>query len=777
MKKSRLILIILSVLILIACIGMTGFLLFFNYKSIRLFKQAQDNFRRGDASSLDLAESQLQRVVRKDRDNEAAFIMLGEIAGKRKVFPEQVYFTHMACRLNPLNSENKEKYIRSLCFSRYFDRLENFLTQESDLSDSNKQLLCYAAGRNGNIGKYKFFDQSRANVSKYTFPDWSKENNIGALASLLYKEKKMGNAEKLARLGKMKDTADEFLKQEILAAETEIHVSAQDYDRAEKSLYEAYKLNEYAFALPLGTFYAHYRSLSKALAVLEKHLATYHDPLAALQAAELYCLLKRTSEIQKIRKLYQGDTGKRAMLFCYYFDALAAYAENDMAKMKDLLIPLRKSITTPLAAYMFFCADAQGDDLTRIYESYTKVIGSEHYLNLQEQADNILSGVLKKAFANKNVQQEKLLDLATLLHKRKPEVFTAKIILLAQKRSNPAAAVLLKDALKRFGDDPGIVKIGIEYYLKNEPPRAEELIGSFKKKFPQKAADMLRYEIFVNGRKGNFDKVSELFRKNFSPKILPEYWSFASRTMRESDLLFLSKEPLYGPFAQALLLLKKGENKKACALLEKADHRNNLALLFLAARILAEKGFNQAALKKYALFPEKSPYEIPVLLNMAELHAEKGSIDQALLLSGRAYNLAPQMAETQLCYADKLHRHGNLKMIPDVIRLAQGKSYRSRMVPLWAAGMEQRIKDCDFETQKEKIRELCRQLKAVVPDNKIALEYWKKLQVWEMEQKIQDCDLKTQKEKIRELCRQLLALAPDNNIALEYLKKIQIMPQ
>lgn len=717
MKKSRLILIILSVLILLICIGMTGFLLFFNYKNVRLFKQAQENFKQGDELALDLAESQLQRVIRNDNDNEAAFIMLGEIARKRKIYPEQVYFTHMACRLNPLSSENKEKYIQSLCFARYFDRLENFLTQESSLSEKQKQLLLYAAGRNGNIGKYKEPVSRKSN-----------DSSVGELAFLLFKDKKINNAGKLAALGRMKANADEFLKQEIVAAEAEIHIAAQDYDRAEKSLLEAYRLNEYAFAPALGTFFAYYRSLNKALPVFEKHLATYHDPLVALQVAELYCLVKRTDEIQKIRKHYQSDTGKRAMLFCYYLDALVAFVNNDMASLKDLLAPLRESIKTPLSSYMFFCVDIQGDDLSQICASYTELINQQHYLNLQEQGDNLLSGYLKKNFAKQGAQQEKLLYLAGLLYKRKPEVFTAKLILLGQKRSNPAGVVLLNDALKRFGDDQGIVKIAIEYYLKNEPLQAEKLIASYKQKFPQKSGDMLRYEIVLNAQKKDFEKVSELFRKNFSPQILPEYWRFASQTMREMDLLFLSKDPLYGPFAQGLLLVKKGEKKKACTLLEKADAKNNYNLLFLAAKVLAENGFNKVALEKYALFPPKSPYEIPVLLNMAELHAEAGNIDQALVLSGRAYNLAPQMAETQLCYADKLYKHGNLKMIPDIIKLSQGRNYRRKMIPLWAAGMEQRIKECDLKNQREKARELCRQLLAIVPDNHTAREYWNKLQ-------------------------------------------------
>ena len=155
MKKSRLILIILSVLILTGCISMTVFLFFSNVRNVRLFKQAQSNFQRGDDASLDLAEAQLLQVIRVDEDNESAYIMLGAIAGKKQIYPEQVYYCHMACRLNPLSEKNRKQYIRSLCFARYFDRLENFLTQQTELTAGDEQLLLYAAARNSNLDKHK----------------------------------------------------------------------------------------------------------------------------------------------------------------------------------------------------------------------------------------------------------------------------------------------------------------------------------------------------------------------------------------------------------------------------------------------------------------------------------------------------------------------------------------------------------------------------------------------------------------------------------------------
>ena len=110
LKKSHIVLVIVSVLILLGCIGMTLYLLFSNYQNVRLYKQAQSDFLLGDADSRQLAEARLLQVIRKDDDNEGAYRMLGEIAAKRKNYPQQVYYCYMAHRLNPLSEENREKY-------------------------------------------------------------------------------------------------------------------------------------------------------------------------------------------------------------------------------------------------------------------------------------------------------------------------------------------------------------------------------------------------------------------------------------------------------------------------------------------------------------------------------------------------------------------------------------------------------------------------------------------------------------------------------------------
>ena len=694
---------------------MTAFLLFSNVRNVRLFQQAQSNFQRGDDASLDLAETQLLQLIAKDSNNESAFSMLGEIAGKRKFYPEQVYYCAMAYRLNPLSSENKEKYIDSLCSARYFDRLEVLLAQDSSLSDKHRQLLLYAAGRNGNINKYKQ-QLSRRDA----------DNRIGELALLLFVHKHLTVEQKLSALERFNDP-DGFLKQEIPAAQTELYLDIQDIDRAEKSLVEAYEQNNYAFAPALGRFYAQYRNFGKALDVFEKHLAIYHDQSVAVQTAEIYCLLNKTDKIAKLRTDYQSDSGNRAMLCNYYFDALIALAEKDMTGLKELTAPLRGNINTPLSAFMFLCADIQSGNIQGIKASYETLLTHRNYLNLQEQSDNMLSEFLKTSFLKRNIPPEKLLPLATILYNRKPDVFTAKFILLAQKKNNSENIILLKDALTRFGNDPGVIKIAIEYYLQHNPSEAECLVAHYKQKFAQKSGDMVRYELFLNMQKKDYEKVSLLFRSNFKQELLPDYWRFAGSTMREKDLIFLSKDKLYEPFCLALLHLKKNEVNKACDLLEKADAKNNYALLFFAAKTLAENGRNQSALKKYALFPEKSPYTIAVLLNMAELYAEDGNIDQALILSARAYNLAPSMTETQLCYADKLHKKGDWKTIPDIVKLSSSNPYRRKLDPLWISGMEQRIKNCNINTQREKTRELCRQLLVIAPDNNIALEYLKKL--------------------------------------------------
>jgi hypothetical protein len=75
-----------------------------------------------------------------------------------------------------------------------------------------------------------------------------------------------------------------------------------------------------------------------------------------------------------------------------------------------------------------------------------------------------------------------------------------------------------------------------------------------------------------------------------------------------------------------------------------------------------------------------------------------------------------------------LYKKGKFSEIPDVIKLSSRSSLYRRMKPLWVAGMQQRIKECNINTQQEKIRELCRQLLIVAPDDNTAIEYLKRIQ-------------------------------------------------
>ena len=702
-KKSHLILIAVSVPVLLGCIGITAYLLLSNYQNIRLFKQAQSNFQRGDASSLKIAEAQLLQVIAKDSDNENAYIMLGAISGKNRYYPEQVYYCYMAHRLNPLSEKNKSAYIESLCFARYFDRLENFLSQQSDLSPREEDLLLYAACRNSNMSKYKrLYEKRQAGFS------------IAGLGMFLYDKSSVRI--KLEKLKKF-PVDDPFLKQEILAAFVELYLDLNDPVNAGKALAQAHMLNPFAFAPALGRFYANFDSFGKALPVFEKHLEVYHDPEIAIQTAEIYCLLKQTGKIAKLREQYQTDTGNSGMLCCYYFDALTALAKNDMASLKELTVPLRKNINTPLADFIFLCADLQSDDPAAVTSSYKALIGRRSYLDLQSRADDMISNYLKHSLKNQSRKPETLLALAETLYQRKPEPFTAKFILLQQMRRYTVNVSLLKDALKRFSSDRGVIWIAIEYYLYRDTAECERLIEFHRNNFATTRMTTLPFEIALAMRKKDFERVSQLFRENFALDIHGQYWEFASTAMREKDLKFLSKDPIYAPFCQALLLMKNGKKDAACDILEKADAKNNLPLLFFAAKTLGENGRNRAALNKYALFPENSSFRLAVLLNTAELYAENGNPAHALGLARKAYNMAPELPETQLCYADKLRKNGNLSEIPDVIKLTRATIYRKELEQLYISGMEARIKMTDAGKSPEKLRQLCETLLRIDSSN------------------------------------------------------------
>ena len=714
--KKRIILITAALLILFMCIGMTAVLLFSNYRNVALFKEAQSNFQRGDEKSLDTAEAQLLQLIRNDDDNENAYIMLSAIAGKRKIYPDMVYYSHMAHKLNPLSAANKAEYVKSLLFAREFGRLENFLSHQSELSNKDKQILLYAAGRNGNIKNFP------------TQPDRSSDDNkLGKLASLLYERKNLTVQEKLTALEDDFKSDDLFLQQEVLAAKAELYLAAGKIGDAEKALLEAYKLNEFAFAPALGRFYANFRTFGKALEVFEKYLKTYHDQAIAMQTAEIYCLLKKSDKIAALRSGYQADSGTSGMLCCYYLDALTALAKGNSADLKKFTAPLRKNINTPLAAFMFLCVDVENGNSADLRQSYAGMLAHRQYLDLQQQADNMVENFLKRSLNNPEENIEELLELAKMLYRRKPTAFAAKFILLASRRGKTFDGTLLLDALKKFGSDPGIIKIAIEHNLNNDPETAKKLIAQYKKLSPEKAQDAFRYEIVLALKNRDFEKASQLFQANYTPATAPEYWRFASSTLRETDLIFLSKNREYSAYCQAVLLLKKGEKAAACELLEKAPNTGNWELLFFAAKTLAENNRNSAALKIYSLFPENTPYRLALLLNKAEIYAADNNMDMALESSLKAYNMAPDLPETQYCYADKLALSNRHELIPDVVKLTQDSPYRRRLKTLWTNGMQKKITSGNIDQEREKVRELCRKLLVIDPANKVAAEYLKKL--------------------------------------------------
>jgi hypothetical protein len=190
-------------------------------------------------------------------------------------------------------------------------------------------------------------------------------------------------------------------------------------------------------------------------------------------------------------------------------------------------------------------------------------------------------------------------------------------------------------------------------------------------------------------------------------------------------LEFLGKQPLYAPFCQALLLMGSGQKAQGLDLLEKADAKGDLELLFFAARTLGENGRHKAALAKYAKFPPNSPYELAILLNSAELHAAEGALTKSLELAHNAYHKAPDLPETQLCYADKLHKTNRANLIPDIVKLTSSP-YRKKLVPLYIAGLESRLRGA-VQQDPEKLRDICRQILLLAPDNPAALEMLKLL--------------------------------------------------
>lgn len=728
-KQLRRILIIIAILILIISIAFSAYLLFFNYKNAHLFRKAERNFLRNTPTSLNRAELQLLQLIRNDQDNEQAFLMLSQVAERKEKYPEQVYYSFQAHKLNPLSQENKKRYLVSLLRTREFLRLENFLTFERDNNEAQFDLLLYAAARNGNLGKYRKRLEQVA-IAGQTSP-------LRQLLRILYQETNRTEEQTLQALGKLKSTLprnDFFLRQEIVEAEARLYLEQQKFAEAETALLEAYEINKFSFAPLLGRFYANYRSIERGLAIFEQYLSNYHDPLTAMQAAELCCLLKKRDKITVLREKYQVDSGENALLCTYYLDALNAFAANDIEAAKPYLAPLRQAIRTPLATFLYLCVEISDRNFSGVMRYYSALLNHPPYLGLQEQADRVVLELLKYSLRERQQEAKtgELLPLAEKLNTRAPNAFLMKYILLAKRHNSSFDSNQLQDALNRYSGDPGVWKIAIEYYLEKDPAQAEKQIAAFEVKFPGQAGDMLRYKIISAIRSRQPDRASELFQKHFSSALRTAYWEFAISNGRLEDLRFLSQDPVCKPFCEAAILLATGRKNEALDLLVQADAQGHLPLLFFAARTLGENDRPREALEKYSKFPPDSGYQSAVLMNCAELHAELGNLSEALRLAREAYRREPTLPETQYCYADKLYRSGHSIEIAEVVKLSDKSPFSRQLRKLWIISMEERIRCADEEGRIERLRKLCDQLLAVEPENKIGLECFRKVNQHEL---------------------------------------------
>ena len=713
----RFVLIGVASVILLGSIGLSAFLCYSNYQNVALFRSAESNFVKGDASSLDTAEAQLKTLISHDTDHEGAFVLLGKIAARKKNFPAQLYYCFQAHKLNPLSAENEKAYIESMVYAREFQRLENFLAQKSELSDELSGILFYAAGQNDNIGKYEFKQKFRKN------------NLMAEIASLLYKQKHLSLKQKLAVLDGLssKKLADDFQKQEIAAAQAHICLLMNDLDGAEKYLLQAYKLNEFAFAPPLGRFYANCRSLGKGAAIFEKYLNLYHDPAVVLQYAELCCLLKKRDKLSDLKLQYQEDSGENAMLLYYYLEVLEHFISGNFKALRQYLTPLQKVVNTPLASFIYFCAELDSKSVSGVLKYYNFLIEHRPYLDLQLRADQMVLDFIKRELSSPQSRDPLFLELVNRSYRRRPDSVTGKIILLAQRKSGGDSAALLSDLMTRFPKDRGVRKIAAEYYLVKNPALAEKVIADYEQEFPKYKQDMLRYKILLAGTRGEEEKVSRLFRENFSKGIAGEFWRFAMNTRRKEDLRFLAEFPPYGSFCKAVLFMIDGKKEKALNLLAAADAGGNLDLLFFAAKTLAENNREKEALKLYGKFPENSPYRLEILMNCSELQWALGNRAESLRLAQRAYEIAPDRGETQYCYADKLYKSGNLSRITEIVTLTGASPFQGPLRRFLTAGLEHRLKKSNLQWDSEKILSLCDRLLRLSPENKTALEYQAKV--------------------------------------------------
>lgn len=749
LTPKRILILCCFLLVFLICMFSSFFYALKDIGKYRNYSRARAMLEAGD---YEKAKELFIKVINEDSNKEDAIKAMAQIYHHYGDWANEVFFRQRLVRLNPLNDVYYHDFLNAAFRARNFGTIYPILNlkvmENPELPPEEGALYLISALHSEHASNGKAFYADRIKNDRKYFS----ETEYGRFAELLLNAFEITYDKARSMIASLPDIQDKQIRFETI--NTILYVLAKKGDREsdeqmEKLLRESVELNEFAGAPMLADFYfSHYR-FKDALKVCEDFFKTKMNIIMPIFYGES-CLLSGQPELipplaDRIRRLH----GRQSKIIASYLDALYAFSEGDETRLRAAMLETGSTIDTHVSSLMRLQLAIAADSPKEIFLLLEKIIKNQQFLDFPQRARTIaLAYLLKQADSDLVADPDRLTicaDIALMIQTPDDDVsFLKRIILLDRFKRDLLTEEELLSAMNTYSDDPVLLRIAAEYYLKRgQAGRTMDYITEYDSlKSIEKNDSMVILHILALDQLGRKDEAETEFRTLVESRedgmLLSLYYDFCAENKMVDSLKSLStwigSQPKDSPnraalpFIRAEILLSEGEQDRAYDLFEKSQS-DNPQLIFHAAMRLADAGRIDAALARLLSVRDTYPDKAFINLRLSALYHEKGDAKKALEYARTAWDVNQNDLQARYIYGKCLFEAGQYADVISVLKFPQFKaSFPKEMLDLWFNAVHEQIR-ADFDAGRyTPAMENVKYLLIYFPDDKDGQEYMELIQ-------------------------------------------------
>lgn len=737
--------------VVLLCLCCSLFYAFRDIGKYRNYRIARAVFEAGD---YETAKELFVKVISDDPNKEDAIKAMAQIYHHYKDWGNESFFRQRLMRLNPLNEEYFQDFLKATFRARVFGTIYSHLNlkvmENPELPPEEGALYLISALHSDHVSEGKQFYSDRIKEN----PRYFSETEYGRYAELLLNASELNREKVWNIIASLPDIEDEQIRFETI--NTILYFLSKQNDREseaqmEKLLRESAELNEYAGAPMLANYYFSNYRFDETIKLCETFLKTKMNAVIPILYGESCALSGQTDLIPPLADKVRGLRGRQSRIIASHLDALAAFCDGDDARLRSAILDTGSTIETPLALLMNLQMTISLDSPKEILHALEGIMKEKPFMDFTQRARTaVLSYLIKKTDADIISSPDELniyAEIAALLETPGDDVsYLRRIVLLDHFKRNVLKEEDLLNALEKFPGDSVLLRIAAEYYLmRHQPARAMDYITQYNSSASAKpSTTMTVMHILALDLLGRKTEAEKEFRTIVEKSrddgfLLCLYYEFCVENEYVDSLKSLSAwiESLPAgspnravlPFIQAELLLAEGKKEQALDLFEKASS-DDPRFVFHAAVRLDEFDRNDAALKRYLSVLNDYPDKVLVNIRLSELYSKMGDSKKALEYARSAWQFDSDNLHARYVYGKQLLEAGQYPDVISVLSFPQYKaSFPNEMIELWSKAIREQIKrDYDAARYTPAI-ENAKFLLIYFPDDPAAKDYINKVEL------------------------------------------------